>query len=84
MTTTNIDHQHDSSSIDYDLIKRFFLQNLLDKWKMLARELDVDESDIDMISREKISTKEKFSLVTLLPSAPIRVLLNDPFPRFWI
>ena len=74
MTTTNIDHQHDSSSIDYDLIKRFFLQNLLDKWKMLARELDVDESDIDMISREKISTKEKFSLVTLLPSAPVRAL----------
>ena len=51
--------------MDYDLIKRFFLQNLLDKWKMLARELDVDESDIDMISREKISTKEKFSFVSL-------------------
>ena len=60
----NIDHQHDSSSINFDVIKNFFLENLLDKWKSLARELDVNENEIDRISRENISMKEKFSLVS--------------------
>ena len=62
--TNHIDHQHDSSSISFDLIKEFFLENLLDKWKNLARELDVNENDIEMISRENRSLKEKFSLVS--------------------
>jgi len=65
ITTNNIDHQHDSSSIDFDVIKSFFIENLLDKWKILARELDVNENDIDRISRENISLKEKFSLVRI-------------------
>jgi hypothetical protein len=64
IATNNIDHQHDSSSINYDVIKNFFLENLLDKWKNLARELDVNENEIDLISRENISLKEKFSLVS--------------------
>lgn len=62
--TNNIDHQHDSLGINYDIIKKFFIENLLDKWKHLARELDVNENDIDMISRENISLKEKFSFVS--------------------
>jgi len=65
-TTNNIDHQHDSSSINFDVIKTFFLENLLDKWKYLARELDVNENEIDIISRENISLKEKFSLVSFI------------------
>jgi len=59
ITMNNVDYQHDSSSISFDLIKSFFIENLLDKWKSLARELDVNENDIDMISRENISLKEK-------------------------
>jgi len=65
ITTNNIDHQHDSSSIDFDGIKNFFIENLLDKWKILARELDVNENDIERISRENIPLKEKFSLVRI-------------------
>ncbi|CAF3688431.1 unnamed protein product [Adineta steineri] len=61
--TNNIDHQHDSSSISFDIIKNYFIENLLDKWKYLARELDVDEKHIDMISKENISLKQKFSLI---------------------
>ena len=60
-----LDHQRDSSSFNYEIIKRFFIENLLDKWKILARELDVNENDIDLISRENISPKEKFSHVSL-------------------
>jgi hypothetical protein len=62
--TNNIDHQHDSLAINYDIIKNFLIENLLDKWKNLARELDVNENDIDAISRENISLKEKFSFVS--------------------
>lgn len=64
--TNHLDHQHDSSSISFDLIKEFFLENLLDKWKNLARELDVNENDIEMISRENRSLKDKFSLVSFV------------------
>ena len=63
-TTNNVDYQHDSSALSFDVIKHFFLENLLDKWKSLARELDVNENEIDRISRENISLKEKFSLVS--------------------
>jgi hypothetical protein len=63
-TTNNVDHQHDSSAIHFDVIKKFFIENLLDKWKNLARELDVNENEIDMISKENISLKEKFSFVS--------------------
>ncbi|CAF1505037.1 unnamed protein product [Rotaria magnacalcarata] len=59
----NIDHQHDSSSMNFDIIKTFFIGNLLDKWKNLARELDVNENDIDIINRENVSPREKFSLI---------------------
>lgn len=59
-----LDHQRDSSSFNYEMIKSFFIENLLDKWKILARELDVNENDIDSISREHISPKEKFSHVS--------------------
>jgi hypothetical protein len=62
--TNNVDHQHDSSAIHFDVIKKFFIENLLDKWKNLARELDVNENEIDMISKENISLKEKFSFVS--------------------
>jgi hypothetical protein len=67
ITTNDIDYQHDSSSINFDVIKKFFLENLLDKWKSLARELDVNENEIDLVSRENISMKEKFSLVSVSP-----------------
>lgn len=60
----SIDHQHDSTGINFDLIKNFFIENLIDKWKYLARELDVNENDIERISKENISLKEKFSLVS--------------------
>jgi hypothetical protein len=46
------------------MIKKFFVENLVDKWKSLARELDVNENDIDNISKENISAKEKFSFVS--------------------
>jgi hypothetical protein len=62
--TNNIDYQHDSLSINFDLIKSFLIENLSDKWKNLARELDVNENEIERISRENISLKEKFSLVS--------------------
>ncbi len=60
----SIDHQHDSLSINFDVIKSFCIENLSDKWKHLARELDVNENEIDRIFRENISLKEKFSLVS--------------------
>lgn len=63
--TNNIDHQHDSTGIHFDTIKTYFMENLADIWKYLARELDVNENDIDRISKENISLKEKFSLVSL-------------------
>jgi plasmid maintenance system antidote protein VapI len=59
----NVDHQHDSTTISFEAIKKFFIENLSDKWKHLARELDVNENEIERISRENISLKEKFSLV---------------------
>lgn len=45
------------------MIKQFFIENLLDKWKVLAREMNVNESDIHRISKESLSLKEKFSKV---------------------
>lgn len=45
------------------MIKEFFIENLLDKWKMVAREMNVNENDIDRITRENVSPKEKFSQV---------------------
>lgn len=63
LSTRSIDHQHDSSAISYEVIKTFFLENLLDKWKILARELDVNECEIDRLARENLSVKEKFSQV---------------------
>ena len=58
--TNNIDHQHDSIGINYDMIKKFFIENLaVDKWKNLARELDINENDIDIISKENISLEKR-------------------------
>lgn len=59
----SIDYQRDSSGLNFDQIKDFFLENLLDKWKYLARELDVNENDIDLISKENLTLKQKFSFV---------------------
>lgn len=85
MTITNhLDHQHDSSTISFDLIKNFFLENLLDKWKNLARELDVNENDIEMISRENRSSKEKFSLVSFYPFVSFIRMTRKSLGRFWI
>lgn len=62
-TARQLDHQHDSSALDYETIKTFLLETLSDKWKILGRELDVDENEITIIAREQISLKEKFSRV---------------------
>lgn len=83
----NVDHQHDSSSISFDLIKEFFLENLLDKWKNLARELDVNENEIEMISRENRSLKDKFSLVRIFFFYHHHQYIYSNFSsssRFWI
>ena len=48
----------------FDLIKHFCIENLLDKWKLLARELDVNENEIERISRENRSLKDKFAEVS--------------------
>ena len=62
--STNVDHQRDSSAMNFDLIKHFCIENLLDKWKLLARELDVNENEIERISRENRSLKDKFAEVS--------------------
>lgn len=46
------------------MVKDFLIENLPDKWKSLARELDVNENEIDIISKENISLREKFALVS--------------------
>lgn len=79
----SIDYQRDSSALNFDQIKEFFLENLIDKWKYLARELDVNENDIDLISKENLTLKQKFSFVR---SRDFLVSPNSFFTlnRFWI
>lgn len=73
LPVSRLDHQRDSSSLNFETIKTFFVDNLLDKWKALARELDVRENDIEMLARANLSPKERFSQVrTLTPCAEAR------------
>jgi hypothetical protein len=80
-----IDHQHDSSSIGYSIVKLFLLDKLLSNWKCLARELDIDETEIDRVTRENICSREKFSQVEYRAHILVRQIeFMNILVRYWI
>ncbi|CAF1502996.1 unnamed protein product [Didymodactylos carnosus] len=62
-------HQSDSSmmiqneKINFDLIKIYLIENLTDKWKLIAREMKVKDIQIDEIDKQSIAQKQKFRMI---------------------